>query len=43
MRSTRDDDFERTGLRGPAKDFIRFMHLVESEMVTDEPFGVHLV
>ena len=41
--STSNDDFERTCLRSPAKGVVRFEHLVEFEMVTDEPFGFHLL
>lgn len=43
VRSTSDDDLERTGLGGPTEDVIGLEHLVESEVVTDELFGLHLV
>src|SRR5580658_10788416 len=40
--SAAEDDLEGAGVRGPGEDVVRRFHLIQAEMMGDEPLGVDL-
>src|SRR5580704_5381079 len=40
--SAAEDDLERADVRGPGEDVVRRFHLIQAEVVGDEPLGVDL-
>src|SRR5580693_8814787 len=40
--SAAEDDLERADVRGPGEDVVRLFHLIQAEVMGDEPLGVDL-
>src|SRR5580693_4561870 len=40
--SAAEDDLERAGVRGPGEDVVRRFHLIQAEVMGDEPLGVDM-